>query len=162
MPQSESDSVLAAVGMIFLVLGVSSLVPGIIVNLENPQETTFAQEVNERVVITGDVSSQVTTITNQQEVNVSLFDRKTGEFNSTGILQPGDSADVRLEGQNVTVALVETFGSNEAVITYTYPLYIGWPDGASLIVRESALLVLLATVVLLLGLMFTIQGVFWE
>ena len=162
MPQTESDSVLAAVGAIFLILGLSVLIPGVILNLESPQETTFTQAVNDRTVITGDVSSQVTIITNQQEVNISIVDRQTGNFNSTGQLTAGETANVTIAGQNITVSLVETFGTEEAVITYEYPLYIGWPDGAHLIVQEAPLLVLLATVVLLLGLLFTIQGVFWD
>jgi len=156
---SEKLGLQAALGMVFLVLGVSVVVPGVILNLENPQSTTFSQEVNERVVVTGDVSTQVTVISNQQEVNVSLFDQKTGEFNSTGQLQPGDSATVRLEGQDVNVTLIETFGTDEAVLAYTYPLYIGWPAGADLIVRESPLLIMLSAVVMLVGLMFTVTGV---
>jgi len=161
MPQSQSDGILASVGMIFLILGVSTLVPGVIVNLESPQETTFTQAVDERTVVTGDLSSQVTSISNQQEVNTSLVDRKTGEFNSTGTLQPGDTTNVTISGENVTVSLIDTFGTDEAVLTYEYPLYLGWPDGASLIVSEAPLLILLATVVLLLGLLFTVHGVFF-
>jgi hypothetical protein len=161
MPQSQSDGILASVGMIFLILGVSTLVPGVIVNLESPQKTTFTQAVDERTVITGDLSSQVTVISNQQEVNASLVDRKTGEFNSTGQLTPGDTTNVTIDGKNVTVSLIETFGTNEAVLTYEYPLYLGWPDSASLIVSEAPLLILLATVVLLLGLLFTVHGVFY-
>lgn len=162
MPQSESDGVLAAVGMIFLILGLSVLIPGVILNLQSPQTSTFSQGVNERVVITGDVQSRVVSISNQQEVNVSMFDRKTGEFNSTGALQPGDTAQVVLEGETINVSLVDTFATDEAVLSYEYPLYIGWPDGSELIVQEAPLLILIAAIVLLLGLLFTIQGVFWE
>lgn len=161
MPQSESDGVLAAVGMIFLILGLSVLIPGVILNLESPQTSTFSQGVNERVVITGDVQSRVVEITNQQEVNVSMFDRKSGEFNSTGELLPGESTEITLEGEIVNITLVDTFGSDEAVLSYEYPLYIGWPEGSELIVQEAPLLILLATVVLLMGLLFTVQGAFW-
>ena len=162
MPQSQSDGVLASVGMIFLILGLSTFIPGLIMNLEDPQSATYSQAVNERVVLTGDVQSRVTLISNQQEVNVSLFDRKTGEFNSTGELTPGDTAMVGLSNQTIEVTLVDTFGNDEAVLSYTYPLYIGWPDGAHIIVEEAPLLILLAAVVMLLGLFFTIQGVFWN
>jgi hypothetical protein len=159
---SESDGVLASVGVIFLILGLSVLIPGVVMNLQDPQTATYSQAVNERVVLTGDLQTRVTEITNQQEVNVSLFDRKSGEFNSTGQLTPGQTASVNVSNETINVTLVDTFGNAEAVLSYVYPLYIGWPDGAHLIVQEAPLLILLATVVMLLGLLFTVQGVFWD
>ena len=156
---TEKQGFKAAIGMILIVFGVSTVVPGIILNLESPQTSTFAQEENERTVITGDVSSQVTEITNQQEVNVSLCDRQTGEFTSTGEMNVGQTVTVQLEGENINITLVDTFSNVEAVLSYEYPLYIGWPDGADLIVDESPLLILLSSVVLLVGLLFTVTGV---
>jgi len=156
---SEKRSFQASIGMIFIVLGVSVVVPGVIVNLESPQSSTFTQGVNERTVITGDVSSQVTLISNQGEVNISMVDRKSGEFESTGELQPGESAILSFEGEDVNVTVVDVFGTSEAVVTYVYPLYIGWPDGADLVVRESPLLIMLSAVVMLTGLLFTVTGV---
>ncbi len=154
---THSTGMSAAFGMIFLILGVSVVIPGVIVNLESPQQRSFDQDVNERVVITGDVSSRVTQISNQQEVNVSMFDRKTGEFNSTGQLSPGENTTIRLDGENITVTLTDVFGQETAVVEYVYPLYVGWPDGADLVVKESPLIILLSAVIMLIGLLFTIQ-----
>jgi hypothetical protein len=162
MPKSESDGVIAAIGMIFLILGLSVLIPSVIVNLENPQSTTFTQFEAERTVITGDVNSQVTQITNQDEVNITVLDKKTGEIASTGLMNEGDTVTLQFEGQDFNVTLLEVYGNYAAITTYEYPLYLGWPDGASLIVSEAPLLIILATVVMLLGLLFTIQGVFWQ
>lgn len=158
---TEKDGISAALGMIFLVLGLSVVVPGVILNLENPQTNTFQQDESERTVITGDVSSTITEITNQDEVNISILDRKSGEFNSTGQLMPGDNATVAIAGQNITVTLVDVFDTQEAAVTYTYPLYIGWPDGSSEIVKSSPQIILLAGIVMLIGLLFTIHGVFF-
>lgn len=157
---TEKDGVSAALGMIFIILGVSVVVPGVILNLESPQTSAFSQDTNQRTVITGDVSSTVTAISNQDEVNVTLFDRKSGEANSTGPLMPGNSADVRLEGEDINVTVIDVFSTDEAAIKYVYPLYIGWPDGADQIVRQTPLIILLSTIVMLVGLMFTVQGVF--
>ncbi len=155
---THSTGTSAALGMIFLILGISVVIPGVIVNLESPQQRSFDQNVNERVVITGDVSSRVTQISNQQEVNISMFDRKTGDFDSTGQLSPGENATLEIDDENITVTLTDVFGQETAVVEYIYPLYVGWPDGADLVVKESPLIILLSAVIMLIGLLFTVQG----
>ncbi len=95
--------------MIFLILGVAVLVPGVIMNLESPQERTLDQDIDARVVITGDLTSRVTTITNQGEINVSVFNKKNGAFRSTGTLAQGENATLVFPGGNVTVTNVNTF-----------------------------------------------------
>ncbi len=149
-----------SIALVILIFAVSILVPSVILSLESPQDNTFSQDVGDRTVITGDLSSRITSITNQDGVNVSMFDRKSGEFNSTGELLPGETATVRLEGEDINVTVVDVFTTNTAVIRYVYPVYIGWPEGAGLIADTAPQLILLSTVLFAAGLLaFITRGI---
>jgi len=157
---SQMEGTLAAVGMIMTIVAVSVVIPGLFIALDNPQTTAFEQAQAERIVITGDLSSQVTQITNQQEVNVTFLDRKTGETASTGQMQIGDTVSVTIEGETINVTLKDTLNTDAAVLVYEYPLYIGWPDGSEVIVKNMPDLLIIATLVGLIGTILVLWKVF--
>jgi hypothetical protein len=142
----------AVVGMMIVIVGLSVFVPAVFTNLENPQSTTYDQDLENRVVITGDVNAEITSLTkNQNTINVSVWDVRTGDTNFTGQIGVGQQATVVIDGENITVKNEQVFTDTQALVTYTYPLYVGWPPGAHVIVEESPLFITLGGVMLLAG-----------
>lgn len=149
------------IGMIFILLSVSVLVPAIILNLENPQTTAFEQQESERYSLTGSVSARATDINDAQGyANVTLVNRKAGEFNSTGMIQEGETKKIMVGNESVNITLVNIGSETEAFFEYKYPLYVGWPDGAAVIVQNLTEIIMAMVVIFVAGTLFSLYKVF--
>lgn len=155
--RQRSNAVSATVGMMLILVGLSVLVPALYFNLDNPQTTALDHELGQRTVITGDVNAELSAVKpSQGSVNMSVWDRRTGDSDTTGELAVGSSANVTIAGQNITVTNKAILSDTRALVEYDYPLYIGWPDGSSVLVENTPLILMLAAVMLMVGIVLAV------
>ncbi|AAQ13738.1 hypothetical protein [His 1 virus] len=141
--------------MVIILLGVSIVVPGLFLATETPQTNTFEQTELERATLTGEVSTEVTQVTNQEQVNITVLNRRDGTIDSTGELQVGESANLTISGETITVEIIDVIDTDNVLVRYTYPLYVGWPSGAETIITNIADIIIMATAVMIIGAIYT-------
>ena len=148
----------AVAGMIIILLGVSVFTPALIVNTQEAQTNSQTQTLNGRTTVTGDVESYVVNVdSNQKEANITVVNKRTGEVNSTGSIGEGEYANLTFTNGYVNVSMIDVLSSDRVTVNYGYPLFLGWPDGSSVIISNTPLLMLLGIVMLLVGVLMVVM-----
>lgn len=150
-----TDGFQKGAGIMLILLGVSVIVPTLFMATATPQTNTFEQEELARTTLTGDVSTEVTQVTNQGEANITLLNGRDGSYDATGILAEGESTNVTISGETIEVELRSVIDVENVLVTYTYPLYIGWPSGAETVFKNLPDILIMATTVMVIGAIYT-------
>ncbi len=153
----ESNELKAIVCVLVILVGVSAVMPAIVdaVDSEAVQEQTVTQTEGERTTLSGPLYAipEDIRVSPDPEVNVTLVDTDTDDTVSTGPIGEGNETTVVKQGYNVTVSVLEVVDTNEAVINYEYPLALGLPDGANVILGNVTLLIMLIVVMVIMALL---------
>jgi len=152
---TKSNSFQVGIGMVIILLAVSIIVPGIFLASETQQTNTFEQEELIRTTLTGEVSTEVTDVTNKNQANITLLNRRDGSYDSTGELEEGQSTNLTISDETIEVKLINAIDANNVLVRYSYPLYVGWPSGAETIITNIADIIIMATAVLVIGAVYT-------
>lgn len=152
---NRSNGFQAGIGMVLILLAVSIIVPSLFLATETPQTNTFEQRELVRETLTGEVSTEVIQVTNQEEANITVLNRRDGSIANSGTLAEGENTTVMISGEQINIELVSVVDPENVLVRYTYPLYLGWPSGAETIIKNITDIIILSTVIMLIGSIFT-------
>lgn len=147
------------IGSILIIFSLAFFIPISFIALESPDTVSITQNEGEQVVLSANILTTATSISSsgQGSVNITVIDEDTGNTDSTGELLEGDSTDISINGDTITVTNEDVIDSNTALISYEYPLFIGWPDGAKTIVENIQFLIMFTAILLLIGVLILVM-----
>ena len=144
-----------AVIMVFLLL-LAGLIPSFFIFSDGVEKESFQQIEGDTVILKTPLEASLISVTNNpDEINVTLVDSDTGEINSSGPIELGNTTTLTLRDKQVNITYIEKIKSDEAIIKYEYPVFYEWNSVAVNFIRAVPVLVLLSFLYLLLIL---IQG----
>lgn len=162
----ESGELKAIVCVLVILIGVSAVMPAIVnaVDGDSIQRVTYTQTEGERVELTGSLQATPTNIDGggSPGINVTIRNTNTDNSTTTGFIPEFENETVALDGKNVTVFATDVLSSEEAIISYEYPLSLGLPDGANAILGNTTMLIMLVVFVIVVSVLLGIITGFFE
>jgi len=137
MKQDRSLNIGLWLGLIFVLVTISYLTPSIFFAQESPETTILEHTEGEQITLSSDFQTVATNIEagGQDTVNITVINTATGDSDSTGELGEGDTASLSVSGNSISVRNIAVASQSTATVSYDYPIFMGWPEGAALIVR---------------------------
>lgn len=140
--QRPSWPVVATLMIILVLLG--GFIPAIFTNTQGNEIESFQQTEGETVVLKAPLEATLISVDqNPSRVNVTLIDTETGDLVTTGELDEGQTANLTLRGNTISVQYIEAIDNNEAVLRYTYPVFYEWDQTTVAFVGVIAVIILL-------------------
>lgn len=155
MAQNKRRDFSAVFIIILFIALFAALIPAIFIAQESPESNAFEQSEGNITTVRYPLEGELIQVT-QSQVEIRVYNRDSGVSVNSTLLNEGESETLDLGGVDITVTNHEILSANRAVIGYEYPLYIGWPDGAKLIIENIAavLVIMLALFAVALSLQF--------
>lgn len=147
------------IGSILIIFSLAFFIPISFVALESPENVSITQTEGEQTVISANIISTLTNVdtSGQGSINVTVLNEDTGNSDSTGELPQGSSIDISIGGNTITVTNENIINSNTALISYEYPLFIGWPNGAKTIVENMQFLIIFTAILFMIGVLILVM-----
>lgn len=141
--------VIVAVAVMAIIVGL--VLPVGVDALMTDDSTTIDQEEGVEDTVTTHLNTTATTIDDtDNEVTVQLDDTDTGSTTTTTVAE-GTSETVTMEGEEITVTVDSIDSSTTATLTYDYPSWYGWGDGAQSLVQILDLIFILTILLVTVG-----------
>lgn len=155
MAQNKRRDFSAVFILILFIALLAALIPAIFIAQESPENNAFEQDEGNITTVRYPLEGELLQVT-QSQVEIRVYNRDSGVSVNSTMLDEGQSESLQLGDNTITVTNHEILTSNRAIIGYEYPLYIGWPDGAKLIIENisAVLIIMLALFAVALFLQF--------
>lgn len=140
--------------IIILILGLAFIVPAIFVAQENPKNIVLEQNQGSTETISGSLETVATNVTEPNLVNITLINRNTGETYETGSISEGSTDSTTFNDGEINITATNILDENTVLMEYDYPVYIGWPSGASTIVENIMLIIIGLLLLILLSIFY--------
>jgi hypothetical protein len=163
MPSKNATAkrgVVLIIGVILLAVVGAFLIPQIIDGETETRIEALEMTEGEVIQITSTLEATAVTIDGNpdDEVNVTIVDQSTGDSVNTGAITEGNSQDVTLSGETITVTNNLVSSNSLASISFEYPVDFAWGTPTTQI--YSVIGVLLIAMIILYSLIagFAIMG----
>lgn len=142
----KNPNAIFIVTIFLLILALAMLIPAIFVAQESPQTSLYTQELDTTTVISGSLQATVSNIEESPppaNVNLTIYNDKTGESYTTGAIDEGSTDTFSFQAGTIMLEVIDVTTANHVIVEYTYPLYIGWPNGAKQITDNINMIILI-------------------
>lgn len=155
MANSGYEGFTSAFIMIILVLLLAFLIPAVYVNLESPETSNFQQNNGSVTTVRGDLQSEITRVDSPNNTVDMIIYYEDNATTLSGMAE-GETRSVTFDSATIVVTIGKIVSDKTVVTTYDYPLYIGWPKGAKVIIENVALFIAVLSL-LLMALLFMVM-----
>lgn len=162
MPNKGLNRFELVVIIILILVAVLAVIPTIMTHSNETNLRTISQEEAERTVITANYYSTVlefNTSGPDNAVDVEIENEETRNNVTLLDIAQGETRTVTLDGNEIKVTHDSGITDTLVAMSYEYPTYMGWPAGLQIIVENSAGILLILILFVLLTLMhLALQG----
>lgn len=127
MAKKDTFPAIPAIAIILFLVVMAGFIPTIYGESQGNETSTLELTEGETTIVKPPIETTLSEVTNDQ-INVTIFDSRTGDTATTGLINVSETSTHQLSGETISVTYSADIGNNNAVVTYEYATTYGWGE----------------------------------